>query len=578
MQPSLFGDRSLWGKCAGLLRRRRGRALLSRSAGWSPAAVAVALSRVALVSVFFVALVLAWVWPQQLLLLSSRQASPPSRYQDAAPLPLAVQRQVAQRRKQMDDAGERDVGGCYVEEEEDGSLRWLDVSAPPAAARTASGALMETPLYAADVGRVAASFDRMRVFSELPLSWRDANCYLPPRILPSKQSVKSAAVSSPAPQIPRRLYQTWRRSDSLGPATYWAMRSWIDQNEDFEYNLIDDAQMEQFLEREEYTSDEPHESSEERALTAADVAAIRQLVARYRRLKLSAAAVADLFRVLVLIKHGGVYADMDSTSERGISSWLPPTARSVVYPHSPSPPQWFMAHEAGSPLLLYLLRQILLTVATEYEDDEALLMAHLADISGPEAFQEYMAQNRIEAFCKRKQKELKKQTHVQRTNGGLHPDALAYADCAAFRSSLLADAYQFASESLPSPLLSPVSVPSLPAAAGATAAAAASVPQLSVMHFKDVAVQVECSLRGQLHWYDKKVQQQDKLRGVFAWAYRWTTAQWLQAALVAALLLLPLLAWAALRAQRREELSTGGKYTTLRATSLRAPAPDNDDL
>jgi len=98
------------------------------------------------------------------------------------------------------------------------------------------------------------------------------------------------------------------------------------------------------------------------------------------------------------------------------------------------------------------------------------------------------------------------------------------------------------------------------------------------MHFKDVAVQVERTLRGQLHWYDKKVQQQDKLRGVFAWAYRWTTAQWLQAIFIAALLLLPLLAWVSLRAQRREELSTGGNYTTLRATSVPDPALDHEDL
>ena len=123
-----------------------------------------------------------------------------------------------------------------------------------------------------------------------------------------------AAAASPAPTatpppptlIPRVIHQTYRSLDAVPPAAAALMRTWRAVNPGWETRFWSDAACAAFVASEfpEY---------------AAAYAALPKHVER-----------ADFFRYLVVLRHGGVYADVDTECRTPLDSIISPTDTLVV--------------------------------------------------------------------------------------------------------------------------------------------------------------------------------------------------------------------------------------------------------
>jgi hypothetical protein len=124
-----------------------------------------------------------------------------------------------------------------------------------------------------------------------PSSDGNLSCYDLERctlVLPMHVSARSTA--SYSQQVPLAIWQTWRTLEAGGVNQLKAVKSFIDHNPEYDYYLFDDAEALNFV-----------------------CSFYPELTDIYQRLRLGAAK-ADLWRLMVLYRYGGVYVDMDSES------------------------------------------------------------------------------------------------------------------------------------------------------------------------------------------------------------------------------------------------------------------------
>lgn len=107
--------------------------------------------------------------------------------------------------------------------------------------------------------------------------------------------------------IPKTIWQTWK-THRLPSIARTCRQSWIDLNPDHAVHLHDDEQCREL---------------------ARDFGGA--VLRAYDRLPLGVMK-ADFWRYLTLYRHGGLYADLDTTCRTPVRNWMPDDARFVVGP------------------------------------------------------------------------------------------------------------------------------------------------------------------------------------------------------------------------------------------------------
>ena len=123
---------------------------------------------------------------------------------------------------------------------------------------------------------------------------------------PAAAAALPATPPHPHPPIPRVIHQTYRSLDAVPPAAAALMRTWRAVNPGWETRFWSDADCSAFV-----ASEFPEYASA--------YAALPKHVER-----------ADFFRYLVVLKHGGVYADVDTECRTPLDSILSPKDTLVV--------------------------------------------------------------------------------------------------------------------------------------------------------------------------------------------------------------------------------------------------------
>lgn len=134
--------------------------------------------------------------------------------------------------------------------------------------------------------------------------------------------------------IPKIIWQTYKvpYSDLPGYARK-AAESWQSRNPGWQYKYMSDEQVIDFV-ASEYGQDWVD------LFKACPVGVMR----------------ADMWRYMVVHRHGGMYADLDTICKQPIDEWLDPTARMVVCPENEIHfCQWAFAASAESPVLASVL-------------------------------------------------------------------------------------------------------------------------------------------------------------------------------------------------------------------------------
>ncbi|KAI9334674.1 nucleotide-diphospho-sugar transferase [Zopfochytrium polystomum] len=155
--------------------------------------------------------------------------------------------------------------------------------------------------------------------------------------------------------IPRTIHQTWNTSDlalfkSQTPERFAWFDTWTDRNPTYRHVLYDDAQAAAYV-RTHFPG---------------------RVVRAYTKLPL-VVQKTDLFRYLVLLRHGGVYADLDTENLRGADLWVPPRSRNVRFiaglewdyegnGTTLQVCQWTMASAPRHPILAALVERIVAAV------------------------------------------------------------------------------------------------------------------------------------------------------------------------------------------------------------------------
>jgi hypothetical protein len=121
----------------------------------------------------------------------------------------------------------------------------------------------------------------------------EANCiYNLPMYLPARSTAKYTQ------KVPFRIFQTWKSMRAAGEHAYKTMTSFINDNPEYDYYLFDDVEALNFV-----CTFHP-----EYALL-------------YQQTRLGAAK-ADLWRLMVILRYGGMYVDVDSASTVPIRDYL----------------------------------------------------------------------------------------------------------------------------------------------------------------------------------------------------------------------------------------------------------------
>ena len=107
--------------------------------------------------------------------------------------------------------------------------------------------------------------------------------------------------------IPKTIWQTWKTHE-LPPIARRCRQSWINLNPDHAVHLHDDEQCRELAR--DFGGD---------------------VLAAYDRLPLGVMK-ADFWRYLTLYRHGGLYADLDTTCRTPVQNWMPDDASFVVGP------------------------------------------------------------------------------------------------------------------------------------------------------------------------------------------------------------------------------------------------------
>lgn len=153
--------------------------------------------------------------------------------------------------------------------------------------------------------------------------------------------------------IPRVIWQTYKSNDIPAPAQP-GVDSWTRANPKWAYNFLDDAEIDAFVA--ENCTPREYET--------------------FRRLPLGAMK-ADFWRYVVLYTHGGVYADIDTTSEQPIERWVG-SASNIVTGVENDPTDWFcqwvIAAAPGHDILRWAIDKMVERCAGEIDlsDPEAI--------------------------------------------------------------------------------------------------------------------------------------------------------------------------------------------------------------
>src|SRR5215217_4216383 len=106
--------------------------------------------------------------------------------------------------------------------------------------------------------------------------------------------------------IPKIIYQTYKTSN-LPLLAKWHIARFKSNNPDYQYEFYDDERVNAFIADEYGTA----------------------IFSLYKKIRIGAAK-ADFFRYAVLLKHGGVYLDIDSTIKGKLSNFIQPADSAII--------------------------------------------------------------------------------------------------------------------------------------------------------------------------------------------------------------------------------------------------------
>ncbi len=127
----------------------------------------------------------------------------------------------------------------------------------------------------------------------------ELNYYTIPKVLPPREKLKYQQ------EIPKIIWQTMKSSQVPAIMKEYS-ETWIENNPEYEYRFFDDDDMIDFV-----STDFP------------------AYLEAFKRIKYGASK-ADLWRYLIMYKHGGVYADMDCRCINPLRLWIDQGARYVT--------------------------------------------------------------------------------------------------------------------------------------------------------------------------------------------------------------------------------------------------------
>eukprot|EP00727_Mastigamoeba_balamuthi_P006901 m51a1_g2831 hypothetical protein (501) ;mRNA; r:224206-230578 len=172
-----------------------------------------------------------------------------------------------------------------------------------------------------------------------------------PQYVPQREKPPAAQA------IPRVIWHTWE-STRMGPVQHRLMRNAVEHNRDYEYVLFTDADCWEFV--------------------------CRFGDARTRRafeLVRPGAAKADIWRLLVVYRYGGVYLDSDCVVHRALDTEVWPNASVVVSVGIDGyTPQWLLAYSPRHPIIR---RAIEMTVDNVLAAHEARQYMTVSFLTGP---------------------------------------------------------------------------------------------------------------------------------------------------------------------------------------------------
>lgn len=129
-------------------------------------------------------------------------------------------------------------------------------------------------------------------------------------------------------KIPKVIWQTMK-TNRVPVLMKNYVDTWLTQNPEYEYRFYDDEDILNFL-----TNEFP------------------EFLEGYKELKFGASK-ADLWRYLIIYKHGGIYADMDCICNNSLRKWLDPSALFVTQLGiNKDLCQWLIISVPGNPLFL----------------------------------------------------------------------------------------------------------------------------------------------------------------------------------------------------------------------------------
>ena len=185
-------------------------------------------------------------------------------------------------------------------------------------------------------------------------------------------SVPWTLTDTPAPQaIPRVIHQTYI-SRSMPAESYAACQTWWLMNPEYEYRFYDDALCQKLMEL-WFAADAP------------ELQAYNMLYA--------GAYKSDIFRLALLYRQGGVWADVSSVCEAPLSSYIKPDDELVVCVDSPCQKRYANIHQAylfvvpNHPAIDHILQYTVSTVIHRRFETPGMVFQSIA-VTGPTAFAE----------------------------------------------------------------------------------------------------------------------------------------------------------------------------------------------
>jgi mannosyltransferase OCH1-like enzyme len=189
----------------------------------------------------------------------------------------------------------------------------------------------------------------------------------------------------PAQHIPRIIHQTYITRE-LPAESYSACQTWWLTNPEYQYRFYDD-ELSQTLMEQWYPADAP------------ELQAYNMLYA--------GAYKSDIFRLALLFREGGVWADVSSVCEAPISSYIQPEDELVVCVDSPCQKRYANIHQAylfvvpGHPAIEHILAYTVRTVIHRRFETPGMVFQSIA-VTGPTAFAEglndFMKRRPLEYF------------------------------------------------------------------------------------------------------------------------------------------------------------------------------------